>query len=168
MTVPLECAGGNMGTHHQGSETERIALDAFIKLRRAAESVSSRVNGHLADAGLTESQFGVLEALWHLGPLSQAVLARKILRSSGNLTLVVDNLEKRALVARSRESRDRRFVTVSLTPEGKELIRSLFPPHVQRIVAEFEHLTADERIELARLCRKLGLEPRDTRTGSSR
>lgn len=151
-----------MGTHHQGSETERIALDAFIKLRRAAESVSNRVNGHLANAGLTESQFGVLEALWHLGPLSQAVLARKILRSSGNLTLVVDNLEKRGLVARSRESRDRRFVTVSLTPEGKELIRSLFPAHLRRIVSELERLTSAERIELARLCRKLGLIPLDT------
>lgn len=150
-----------LGTHHQGSETERVSLDAFIKLRRAAESVSNRVNGHLADAGLTESQFGVLEALWHLGPLSQAILARKILRSSGNLTLVVDNLEKRELVARSRESRDRRFVTVSLTPEGEKLIRSLFPAHLQRIVAEFERLTPSERIELARLCRKLGLVTRD-------
>ena len=157
-----------MGTHHQGSETERVALDAFIKLRRAAESVSNRVNGHLADAGLTESQFGVLEALWHLGPLSQAVLARKILRSSGNLTLVVDNLEKRGLVARSRESRDRRIVNVSLTREGKALIGSLFPVHLQRIVAEFERLTSEERIELARLCRKLGLVPQDTKVGATR
>jgi MarR family transcriptional regulator, 2-MHQ and catechol-resistance regulon repressor len=149
--------GEHLGTHHQGSETERVALDAFIKLRRAAESVSGRVNRHLADAGLTESQFGVLEALWHLGPLSQAILARKILRSSGNLTLVVDNLEKRGLVVRSRESRDRRFVTVSLSPQGEALIRSLFPTHLKRIVAEFERLTSVERIELARLCRKLGL-----------
>ena len=157
-----------MGTHHQGSETERVALDAFIKLRRAAESVSNRVNRHLADAGLTESQFGVLEALWHLGPLSQAVLARKILRSSGNLTLVVDNLEKRGLVARSRESRDRRIVNVSLTREGEALIASLFPVHLQRIVAEFEHLSSEERTELARLCRKLGLPPQDTKIGATR
>lgn len=157
-----------MGTHHQGSEAERVALDAFIKLRRAAESVSNRVNRHLADAGLTESQFGVLEALWHLGPLSQAVLARKILRSSGNLTLVVDNLEKRGLVARSRESRDRRIVNVSLTREGDALIGSLFPLHLQRIVAEFERLSSEERIELARLCRKLGLLPQDTSVGATR
>jgi MarR family transcriptional regulator, 2-MHQ and catechol-resistance regulon repressor len=154
--------GKHLGTHHQGSETERVALDAFIKLRRAAESVSNRVNGHLATAGLTESQFGVLEALWHLGPLSQAILARKILRSSGNLTLVVDNLEKRKLVVRAREIRDRRFVTVSLTGEGERLIRSLFPAHLQRIVAELEQLTPEERIELARLCRKLGLGNRET------
>lgn len=134
-----------------------MALEAFIKLRRAAESVSNRVNRHLAAAALTESQFGVLEALLHLGPLSQAILASKILRSSGNLTVVVDNLEKRGLVVRSRESRDRRFITVSLTPAGEQLIRSLFPAHLERIVDEFARLSPAEQAELARLCRKLGL-----------
>ena len=147
-----------MGTHHKGSGREVRALDAFIKLRRAADSMSARVNSHLAEASLTESQFGVLEALWHLGPLCQAVLARKILKSSGNLTMVVDNLEKRGLVARARGEQDRRFVTVSLTDDGEQLIESIFPRHLARIVEQFEALSAVEQEELARLCRRLGLQ----------
>lgn len=145
-----------MGTQHKGSAREVRALDAFIKLRRAADSVSARVNRHLAEASLTESQFGVLEALWHLGPLCQAVLARKILKSSGNLTMVVDNLEKRGLVARARGEQDRRFVTVSLTDEGERLIQTLFPRHLERIVEQFEALSTADQEELGRLCRRLG------------
>lgn len=147
-----------MGTQHKGSAREVRALDAFIKLRRAADSVSARVNRHLAEVSLTESQFGVLEALWHLGPLCQAVLARKILKSSGNLTMVVDNLEKRGLVARARGEQDRRFVTVSLTDEGERLIQTLFPRHLERIVEQFEALSTADQEELGRLCRRLGLQ----------
>ena len=83
-----------MPTHYQGTPTETQALDAYIKLSRAAESVNQRINEHLHARGLTVSQFGVLEALYHLGPLPVGQLAGKILRSSANLTLVVDNLAR--------------------------------------------------------------------------
>jgi MarR family 2-MHQ and catechol resistance regulon transcriptional repressor len=136
---------------------ERRALDAYIKLARAAAAAEASINRHLADVGLTTSQFGVLEALWHLGPLSLGQLADKILKSSGNLTLVVDNLVKRGLVTRSRSDRDRRVVTAVLTPEGESAIAELFPRHVERVVSAFEGLSATEQETLARLCRKLGL-----------
>ena len=148
-----------MGTHHKGPAEETLALDAFIKLRRAAESITRRVNAHLAVPRLTESQFGVLEALHHLGPLSQTILAGKILRSAGNLTLVIDNLEKRGLVSRTREEADRRYVTISLTEAGEQMIRALFPAHVKRIVSQLATLSAEEQIELARLCKRLGIGP---------
>ena len=96
-----------MPTHYQGSDTERRALDAYIKLSRAAEAVNGRVNGHLHQHGLTTSQFGVLEALYFRGPMPVGQLADKILRSSANLTLVVDNLAKRGLVGRTRRPDDR-------------------------------------------------------------
>ena len=57
-----------MPTHYKGTEEERRALDVFIKLMRAAESVADRTGGPMAAAGLTPSQFGVLETLYHLGP----------------------------------------------------------------------------------------------------
>ena len=81
-----------MSTHYQGTSEERRALDLYIKLSRAAESVNQRVNRHLQEVNLTVSQFGVLEALYHLGPMTPGVLCDKILRSTGNLTLVIDNL----------------------------------------------------------------------------
>ncbi|MBW4521935.1 MAG: MarR family transcriptional regulator [Scytolyngbya sp. HA4215-MV1] len=145
-----------MGTHHQGTEQEVRALDACIKLVRAAESVSSQIHHHLEAVNLTVSQFGVLEALWHLGTLSQSDLAHKLLRSGGNMTLVIDNLEKRQLVRRDRQSRDRRVVQVCLTDAGTQLIQEIFPRHVAAIVQTMNILTATEQEELGRLCRRLG------------
>jgi len=145
-----------MPTHYQGNEQQRRALDAFIKLLRATETVTANTQRHLAAAGLTASQFGVLEALLHLGPLCQRDIGRKILKSSGNITTVIDNLEKRRLVNRRREGEDRRFVAVHLTPAGRELIAGIFPRQVEAICSEFAHLSTAEQTELARLCRKLG------------
>ena len=145
-----------MSTHYQGTETEKQALDAFIKLTRAAESVNRRVNDHLHEYDLTVSQFGVLEALFHLGPMPVGQLAGKILRSSANLTLVIDNLVKRGLATRERRDDDRRTVRISLTDAGRDLIAGLMPPHVAGVVAEFEVLSAEEQATLAALCRKVG------------
>ena len=145
-----------MATRYQGTRDEVRALNTFIKLTRAAESVAARLSGGLTDAGLTESQFGALEALYHLGPLHQRELGAKLLRSSGNVTMVVDNLEKRGLVRRERGVEDRRFVTVHLTDAGRRLIARLFPVHAARITAEMSALTPAEQDELGRLCRKLG------------
>ena len=149
-----------MGTHYKGTEDEVRALDAYIKLVRGAESVASRLNSLATAAGLTLSQFGALEALFHLGPLCQRELGDKLLKSSGNITMVVDNLEKRRLVKRQRGGEDRRFVTVHLTEQGRRLITSIFPRHVSAIVKEMSSLTKREQEELGRLCRKLGREER--------
>jgi MarR family 2-MHQ and catechol resistance regulon transcriptional repressor len=99
----------------------------------------------------------VLEALMHLGPLCQRDLGRKILRSSGNMTLVVDNLEKRRLVQRERSPEDRRYYSVRLTAEGERLIRGIFPPHARAVTETMGALSRAEQEELGRLCRKLGV-----------
>ncbi len=131
-------------------------MNAFIKLVRAAESVAARTRHVMSGARLTESQFGVLDALLHLGPMCQVDLGRKILKSGGNITLVVDNLEKRGLVERRRDEKDRRYIMVHLTAEGQRLVSSLFPSHVEGIQQEMSILSAAEQEELGRLCRKLG------------
>ncbi len=146
-----------MATHYVGNATEKRALDTFIKLSRAAESVNRRVNEHLRAHDLSVSQFGVLEALYHLGPLPVGQVADKILRSSANLTLVVDNLVKRGLVARERRADDRRTVEISLTDAGRALIAAIMPAHVAGVVDAFAALSPDEQVTLAALCRKLGL-----------
>lgn len=146
-----------MPTHYDGTETERLALDVYIKLVRASEAVEVRVNRHLADYGLTLSQFGVLESIYHLGPLVQKDIAKKVLKSTGNITLVINNLEKRGLVVRERGLDDRRYIEVSLTDKGRDLIRSMMETHVAGIVEDISILSVDEQLCLARLCRKLGL-----------
>lgn len=146
-----------MATKHQGPGRETRALDAYIALMRAAESVTARTHGHLAAAKLTVGQFGALEALHHLGPLRTTELARKLLRSPGNMTTVLDNLEKSGLVRRAQEEGDRRCTTVSITARGAALMREIFPRHVDELVRELGVLTAREQEELKRLCQKLGL-----------
>ena len=146
-----------MGTKYEGTASEKRALNAFIKLVRAAQSVSGRVESHFSEIDLTVSQFGALEALHHLGPQNQKTLAGKILKSTGNITMVVDNLEKRGLVERVRDEQDRRHYSVRITKKGKALIASFFPGHVGRIVVEMSVLTKAEQDQLGRLCRKVGL-----------
>lgn len=145
----------------QKTDVERHALSAFVKLMRAAESVATDIHTHLAAEKLTISQFGILEALYHLGPLCQRDAARKILKSTANITTVVDNLEKRKLVERKRSSEDRRYIALHLTPEGRQLIERVFPLHLQAIVDRFEALSQQEQQQLGCLCRKLGLNDRD-------
>ncbi len=146
-----------MGTHYQGHPDARRALDAYIKLTRAAETLNQRINAHLTDYHLTVSQFGVLEAIYHLGPLQPSQLAHKILRSSGDLTFVIDALVGRGLVTRQRRLDDRRCVDVDLTPAGRALLDDLFPRHVAIVLREMAGLTSAEQEDLARLCRQIGL-----------
>jgi MarR family transcriptional regulator, 2-MHQ and catechol-resistance regulon repressor len=145
-----------MGTKFQGTDEEINALNTYIKLTRAAESVFDRTNAHIASYDLTTTQFAVLEALHHLGTLSQVELAQKLLKSTGNITTVLQNLEKRNLICRVRDPNDQRYVQVSLTDTGRELISRIFPGHVQGIVTAMNVLSTEEQAALAHLCRKLG------------
>lgn len=151
-----------MPTHHNGSEEERRALNAFISLTRAAESVGRRTDEPNLKHGLTVSQFGTLEALYHLGPMCLGDLGEKLLRSSGNMTTVIDNLEKRGLVQRVRDEADRRRWVVHLTDAGLETIEAVYPPHVEAIVGLMSILTPAEQDELRRLCKIVGKQERDT------
>jgi MarR family 2-MHQ and catechol resistance regulon transcriptional repressor len=146
-----------MGTHHAGTATEISALDTYIKLSRAADAVTHHINAHLHDHGLTVSQFGVLEALYHLGPMQTGEVGQKILKSSGNMTLVIDNLMKRGYVTRRRREDDRRCIDIHLTESGRALIAAIWPQHVAGVVDTFAALSPEEQGQLAALCRKLGL-----------
>lgn len=145
-----------MPTHYKGNSEEIRALNTYIKLTRAADSFQSRLSSHKTQGELSPTQFGVLEALYHLGTMSQGEISAKVLKSSGNITLVIDNLEKPGLVRRMRDEHDRRMVQVVLTQQGRELIEELLPGHVQAIAEEMCALEPHEQEELGRLCRKLG------------
>jgi len=141
------------------------ALRAYVKLLRAGRAVLARVEPRLAAAGLTATQLGVLEAILHKGPLTQRELGRKVLTSAGNMTDVVDKLEARCLVRRTRSPRDRRVVPVELTPGGRALIEGLFPAHARDIAAAMGGLSCEELVVLDGLLRRLGLAAADTGDG---
>lgn len=145
-----------MPTHYEGTPEEIMALDTLIKLTRATQALETRMGERGTIGSLTVSQFGVLETLYHLGPMCQGELSRKQLKSTGNMTLVIDNLEKHGLVQRVRSEQDRRMVLIELLPAGRELIAEIFPRHAAAVAEEMSVLTREEQRELGRLLRKLG------------
>lgn len=145
-----------MPTHYKGTPEEVLALDTFIKLTRGVNSLMNRIVAHETLGDLTVSQFGVLESLLHLGPLSQTEICGKQLKSGGNTTMVVDNLEKRGWVRRETSTEDRRITIVHLTPAGEALIREVFPRQAQAITQEMGMLTPQEQQQLSAICKKLG------------
>lgn len=148
-----------MPSRYQGTKSEIRALSSYIKLIRAVETITGRLVQHVGDqTGLSISQFGVLEALYHIGPLCQRDIAAKQLKSGGNVTMVVDNLEKEGLVRRERSEQDRRMIMVHLTRKGRKLIGDYFPRHAKAIEHEMSVLSATEMEALGALARKLGLQ----------
>jgi MarR family 2-MHQ and catechol resistance regulon transcriptional repressor len=139
------------------SEAEELSLRLWIALARCYSTVAREVASRVSDYGLTTPQFGVLEALYHLGPLSLGELADKLLVTGGNITYVMDRLERDGLVERDRSGPDRRVVTARLTAAGEELIREVFPGHARFIHELASDLTTDEK-KLARgLLKRWGL-----------
>lgn len=145
-----------MGTHYKGNKEQVNTLNVFIKLMRASESINARLTRHLTENNLTISQFGTLEVLLHLGCLNQKEIGEKLLKSGGNITMVIDNLEKRGFVKRETDPNDRRAVIISLTDEGRTFIEVFFPLHLEKIMKEFSVLNEKEKESLARICKKLG------------
>ncbi len=135
---------------------ERLALSTYVKLMRAANSARSYAARSLSGTHLTLTQFAVLEALYHLGPMSLSDIARKVLTTGGNLTMVVGNLEKLGLARRQSRPEDRRVLIVVLTAKGKTLIRDVFPKHAAAIVEFVSILSPEEQERLGDLCRRLG------------
>lgn len=149
-----------MGSKYNGTKKEIQALNSYIKLVRSADSLNSKINLELSEFGLTESQFGALDALFHLGPLKQKDIGKKILKSGGNITMVIDNLEKQDFVKRKRGEKDRRQFTVHLTNRGKDKITEVLPLVTKLIKKHFEILNPSEQKELERLCKIIGLRVR--------
>jgi MarR family 2-MHQ and catechol resistance regulon transcriptional repressor len=140
------------------AKRSHLALNAFVKLMRASDSITARTHRHLGNYHLTISQFGVLEALLHLGTMPQKDIGDKLLKSSGNITTVINNLAKQKLVVRQKDPSDRRFCRVRLTERGRQLIEAVFPIHAAVITEEMGYLDDRELELLGRLCRKLGLK----------
>lgn len=150
-----------MATNYRGTRREQRALDAFIKLMRASDSVRQRLEPTITKYGITAPQFGVLETLWHLGPMNHATLADKRLVTRGNITSAVDILERDGLVRRKQAKDDRRQSIVSLTQKGRRLVSRMFPDQLAAIMDDLAVLTTAEQELLSSICMKLGRQGND-------
>jgi len=139
----------------KGEKKRRRALDAYSMLQRAASMAAAQVEQAVHPFGLSASQFGVLETLQSRGPVHQQELAEALGRSKAQMTAIIDALEARGWVRRERHATDRRFISVYLTDDGREVLVSTAPARSDAIVAIMAELSGEQRARLARLCRRL-------------
>ena len=139
------------------SLTGGSGVHIFLVLWKAARAVQTYAEKSITELALCGSDFGVLEALLHKGPLPVNEIGKKILLTSGSITVAVDRLEKRGLVERRAHGTDRRARIVHLTKEGRKLITRAYAQHA----ADLEQLasaslTTTERATLISLLKKIG------------
>ena len=138
------------------SESQERSLRLWIALARCYATYAKAIACKVHEYGLTPPQFGIIEALHHLGPLSLGELAEKLLVTGGNVTYVMDRLEDQGLVYRERSPQDRRVVQAKLTRKGKALISQVFPGHGSYVEELSGHLSLEEQEALRTLLKKLG------------
>jgi MarR family 2-MHQ and catechol resistance regulon transcriptional repressor len=147
-----------MGSRYGGPEDQRLALDTFTKLHRCLNAIVNRIARECPlPEELTMSRFSLMEAVLHCGPLCQQDAARKVLRTPGNITAVVDQLEQEGLVERKQDPADRRRHLLHLTKRGRTLMEGYFPRHAECVARGMKVLSFEEQRALGSLCRKLGL-----------
>ncbi|HWZ27926.1 MAG TPA: MarR family transcriptional regulator [Gemmatimonadales bacterium] len=133
------------------------ALELWVVLARATNAVSRHARADVARHGLADAEFGVLEVLFHKGPLRVCEAQRRILLQSGSTAYVVDKLVRKKLVRRTPNPRDKRGTLLVLTPRGRQLMTRIFPGHAEVIRRAMGALSKRELKRAAELVRKLGL-----------
>jgi MarR family 2-MHQ and catechol resistance regulon transcriptional repressor len=141
------------------SLTGGSGVHVFLVLWKAAHAAQAYAEKSIADLEMCGSDFAVLEALLHKGSLPVNEIGKKVLLTSGSMTVAVDRLETKGWVERRAHGTDRRARIVHLTREGRKLITRIYAEHA----ADMEKLTAAsltkaERKTLISLLKKIGYQ----------
>lgn len=135
---------------------EDIVLRAHIELSRSLIKIRSKETVWLAERDLTLPQFGILESLYHLGKLSVGQITKLTLSTPGNMTVIIKNLQTKGLIRILTAKEDRRIKILEITEKGSELIKSIFPAHVENLTGWYDKALNEEELQtLSRLLRKL-------------
>jgi MarR family transcriptional regulator, 2-MHQ and catechol-resistance regulon repressor len=137
-------------------------LQLIIALGRALQAVERTVRPHLAQSGLSMTEFAVLEALYHKGALQLGEIRDRILLTGASTTYVVTKLEERGLLRRRACAEDQRVVFGALTAKGRALIGQVFPGHVERLQQAMAGLSVSQKREAGRLLRVISRHARRT------
>lgn len=143
------------------NETEKAAADQtgihlWLVLWKASRTLEKHSQLSIERFGMGQSDFGVLEALLHRGPLSAKDLGSKVLLTSGSMTAAIDRLEERDLVTRKNDRTDRRLCIVHLTSTGKSFIQKIFEQHSEAMEEAVSEVPLQDRAELVSLLRQVG------------
>jgi len=141
----------------QLDEASTATLRLWVIMSRAHAAIAAHASADVGRHGLTLAEFGILEALYHRGPMLLGEVQRRILVSSGGITFLVDRLTVKGLVERRTCQADRRARYAALTPAGTALVAKIFPEHAALLTQVMEGLTVNEQVAAADLLRALGL-----------
>lgn len=130
------------------------ALKAMVVFRKAQRTLDAQSSTFFQKANLTPTQFSVLEVLYSKGSMRINKLIGSLLATSGNMTVVLKNMERNGWISRCQDAKDKRACLVQLTPEGKALIETILPEHIKRVEALFSVLTETEQKQLITLLKK--------------
>ncbi|QJW48346.1 MarR family transcriptional regulator [bacterium BFN5] len=139
------------------SNDQALALKLFTVLARAHNTLMELDRRDIRRFGLNQTEFAVLELLYHKGPRPLQQIGEKILITSGSITYVINKLEKKELLKRNPYEEDRRVIYAVLTERGQALMEEIFPQHAETLTAAFRGLTAEEKKLAIELVKKVGL-----------
>lgn len=132
------------------------AARLWIVIARCQRALALAIERSIAELGLCTSDFMVLEALLHKGPLTITEIQAKVLLASGSMTAAVDRVESKGLVVRKTTAKDRRARVLELTPEGRRLIEDAYSQHAEHLEKLMSSLNEGEKKQVYVLMKKLG------------
>lgn len=130
------------------------SIHTQIVFKKAERTINGKIGKSVREAGLTGPQFGVLDVLYVKGEMRICHLITKILATSGNMTVIIKNMERDGLIYRIKDPEDKRAYVVGLTNKGKELYESILPSHRLEIEAVYNILTPEEKSTLISILKK--------------
>jgi len=133
----------------------RLNLNVVIGLYRSYFRIHRSTQKLIASYNITMPQFGVMEALYHLGNMNIGEIIDRTLSTSGNMTVVIKNLEQDGWITRHTDPADKRAYLVQLTKRGEELIETIFPKHLNDLDGLLDNLDTKEKEHLSYLFKKM-------------
>ncbi|AND79956.1 MarR family winged helix-turn-helix transcriptional regulator [Streptococcus pantholopis] len=136
------------------TEFKNSAVKLMVVMRKAFRTIDAKVSESYKEDNLTATQFAALDVLYAKGEMTIGELIDKMLATSGNMTVVIKNMEKKGWVSRRLNPEDRRAYLVDLTSLGRRVIERALPAHIEKVEAVFSLLSENEQEELIALLKK--------------
>ena len=144
--------------HKQGlASVEPSAASLWLVMMKAYRSMQTYVERTLVTMDIGLSDFMILEALLHKGPMSMSQLGEKVLLANPSMTAAVDRLERLHFVTRFSAAEDRRVRTVGLTPEGRKVIRKVYAQHERDLEGVMIDVLPEQRAMVRAALKCIGL-----------
>ncbi|MFD2759945.1 MarR family winged helix-turn-helix transcriptional regulator [Lentibacillus juripiscarius] len=135
---------------------ENLSLKAFVVLMKSSKSVMEHVKNNIHSFDMKTSEFTVLEALHHKGPMTVKQISEAVLIGTGSMTYVIDKLETKGLLERRPCPDDRRVIHIHITDKGTQLMDEIFPRHQQAIENLFHDITPKEKKTIIDVLKRVG------------